>query len=342
MLLDKIIDDDCAVPDEPDRLPRIIALSGGVGGAKLALGLYRVLKPWDLGIIINTGDDFEHFDLHIAPDIDTVMYTLSGTSNVEQGWGRASETWSFLEQVGKLGGETWFRLGDGDLAVHMRRTELMKAGVGLGEVTNYLFCQMGVSANIYPMSDDPVRTIITTADGRELPFQNYFVGEQCVPEVRGFAYAGALESSPSPGLVAALQNPSLQAVILCPSNPFVSVDPILSVPGIRQALLDCPAPVIAISPIFGGAAVKGPLAKMFAELGKPVSNASVLEHYRDFISGFILDHIDAREAKLLDVPTLVTSTVMNSLEDREKLALEALSFADQVSKQRSSRIPARQ
>jgi LPPG:FO 2-phospho-L-lactate transferase len=337
---DKTIGGACADNDELDKLPRVLALSGGVGGAKLALGLYRVLNPWDLGIAVNTGDDFEHFSLHISPDVDTIMYTLSETSNIEQGWGRDNETWSFLEQIGRLGGDTWFRLGDGDLAVHMRRTELLKAGNGLGEATANLFRQMGISAHIYPMSDDAVRTIITTADGRDLPFQHYFVREQCEPEVRNFTYAGASESDPYSSLLAALENPSLRAVILCPSNPFVSINPILSVPGIRQALLNCPAPVIAVSPIVGGAAVKGPLAKMLAELGKPVNNHSIVEHYGDFLSGFILDRVDAAEAQELGCPTLITSTVMQSIEDRETLALEALGFADQITKQRLNRVRA--
>lgn len=310
--------------------PRVLALSGGIGGAKLALGFYRTLKPWELAVVVNTGDDFEHFGLHISPDVDTLMYTLSGENNTELGWGRAGETWAFLEQLKHLGGETWFQLGDGDLAVHVRRTESLKEGVSLSAITADLFRRMGVTAHVWPMSDQPVRTMIDAADGREIPFQNYFVQERCEPAVSGFRFEGADAAKPNAAFMELLADPLLEAVIVCPSNPFVSVDPMLSIPGVRRALKSCSASVIAVSPIVGGEAIKGPTAKMMQELDIPVDPLSVAGHYADFLDGFILDNADADHAASLDIPTFVTGTVMQSLDDRKNLARDALSFAQQL------------
>ena len=317
-------------------LPTVLALSGGVGGAKFALGLYRVLESWSLGLIVNTGDDFEHFGLHIAPDIDTAVYTLSGNNNISQGWGREGETWSFLEQLEQLGGSTWFRLGDGDLAMHVRRTELLRSGWSLSEVTDEIAHRFGLELHIFPMSDDPVRTIVLTKEAGELPFQHYFVKRQCQDSVRGFRYDGAKESSPNAKVLEALENPALRAVFLCPSNPFVSINPILSVPDIREALKSCKAPKICVSPIVNGDSVRGPLGKMYREMGKAVNHSSLEEHYGDFLSGMIMDSADADQVHEATVPTFVTSIVMQSIEDRENLALEALNFADSLARQNSS------
>ncbi len=317
-------------PAELRERPSVLALSGGVGGAKLALGLYHVLEPWQLAVAVNTGDDFSHIGLHIAPDIDTVMYTLAGENNTELGWGRAGETWNFMDQFGQLGGDTWFKLGDGDLAVHMRRQQLLDAGCPLSEVTARFCGAKGIHAHIWPASDEPVRTIVHTADERKLPFQNYFVEEQCKPRARGFSYEGAASSKPNQGLVDALADPSLRAVIICPSNPFVSIDPILKIPGTRDALRACKAAIVAISPIVGGNAIKGPLAKMLGELGSPVSSRSILDHYRDFLSGIVIDEIDAELAATMDLPTLVAPTVMVDLDDKTKLANTVLEFADHL------------
>lgn len=317
-------------------LPTVLALSGGVGGAKFALGLYRVLESWSLGLIVNTGDDFEHFGLHVAPDIDTAVYTLSGNSNISQGWGREGETWSFLEQLQQLGGDTWFRLGDGDLAMHVRRTELLRSGWSLSEVTHEIAGRFDLKLYIFPMSDDPVRTIVLTKEAGELPFQHYFVKRQCQDSVRDFRYDGAKESSPNAQVLEALENPELRAVFLCPSNPFVSINPILSVPGIREALRSCKAPKICVSPIVNGDSVHGPLGKMYQELGKAVSHSSLVEHYDDFLSGMIIDSADADQSQEIGMPTLVTSIVMQSLEDRETLAADALDFADSLAGQNSS------
>ena len=314
--------------EELRERPSVLALSGGVGGAKLALGLYHVLEPWQLAVAVNTGDDFSHIGLHIAPDIDTVMYTLAGENNTELGWGRAGETWNFMDQFGQLGGDTWFKLGDGDLAVHIRRQQLLDAGFRLSEVTAQFCDAKGIHAHIWPASDEPVRTIIHTADERELPFQNYFVEEQCKPKARGFSYEGSASSKLHQGLVDALSDSSLRAVIICPSNPFVSIDPILKIPGTRDALGECKAPIVAVSPIVGGNAVKGPLAKMLGELGLPVSSRSILDHYGNLLSGIVIDEIDAELTASMDIPTLVAPTIMADLEDKTKLANAVLAFAD--------------
>ncbi len=310
--------------------PSVLALSGGIGGAKLALGLYHVLEPWQLAVAVNTGDDFSHIGLHIAPDVDTVMYTLAGQSNPERGWGRAGETWNFMDQFGQLGGDTWFNLGDGDLAVHLRRQQLLDAGIPLSQITARFCGAKGIHAHIWPASDEPVRTIIHTADERELPFQVYFVEEKCKPQSRGFSYTGADSARPNQGLVDALADPSLRAVIICPSNPFVSIDPILAIPGNHEALRACRVPIVAVSPIVGGSAVKGPLAKMLGELGLPVSSCSILNHYQDFLSGIVIDEIDAELAASMDMPTLVAPTVMGDLDDKTKLARAVLDFADEL------------
>ncbi len=315
----------------PSTPPTVLALSGGIGGAKLALGLYRVLAPWELAVAINTGDDFTHLGLHIAPDVDTVMYTLAGENNTELGWGRIGESWNFMQQFSRLGGEDWFNLGDGDLAVHMRRRQLLDDGLGLGAITSRFYASFGIQAHAWPASDDPVRTMIATADGRRLPFQNYFVGEKCAPEVRGFSYVGADHASPNAELIAALNDGNLRAVVICPSNPFVSINPILAIPGVRDALRSCRAPVVAVSPIVGGAAIKGPLVKMMTELGQSANARSVFDNYRDFLSGAVIDSVDMDLAESLDVPAFVAPTVMKDITDRENLARAVLDFADGLS-----------
>ena len=311
-------------------LARVLCLSGGIGGAKLALGLYRILEPWELAVLANTGDDFEHFGLHISPDLDTIMYTLAGENNSEQGWGRAGETWTFLEQMQRLGGDSWFRLGDGDLATHMRRSELLRQGKSLSEITTELCHYLAVRATVLPMSNDPVRTVVNTADGRELMFQHYLVRELAEPVAREFRLVGADQAEPNPDLLALLQKPGLQAIIICPSNPYVSIDPILVVPGMRDALNACRVPIVAVSPIVDGQAIKGPLAKMLAEQQLPVNALSIAEHYRDLLSGFVIDTQDAELASGLQIPVHITNTVMRSLQDRENLAQSVLEFAREL------------
>jgi len=307
----------------------VLALSGGVGGAKLALGLARVMEPAQLTIVANTADDFEHLGLHISPDLDTVMYTLAGLNNTRQGWGLAGETWQFLDALEKLGGETWFRLGDRDLATHVHRSQLLRQGLSLSEVTAILCRELGVSQQLLPMTDDPVRTVVVTGQG-ELSFQHYFVREQCEPRVSGFRFDGVQSARPQPLLLELLASGTLSAIVLCPSNPFVSVDPMLSLPGMREAIAGAGAPVIAVSPIVGGRALKGPAAKMMAELGLPASAEAVARHYRGLVDTFVLDEADAAlvaPVAALGMNAAVAPTIMESLADRENLARRVLSLS---------------
>lgn len=312
----------------------VLALSGGIGGAKLALGLSRVLTANRLVVVANTGDDFEHLGLHISPDIDTLMYTLAGISNMETGWGRADESWHFMEALAELGGETWFQLGDKDLAIHVERTRRLRVGKTLTQVTAELAARLSVVHRILPMSDDPVRTRIRTPDGW-LAFQDYFVRQRCTPSVMELAFEGAATARPHPDILQLLSGDSLRAVVICPSNPFISIDPILAVPGIREAIVRCTAPVVAVSPIIAGKAVKGPTAKMMAELGLPVSAASVARHLTDLIDIYIADQDDAGSLDGVECPVLFARTLMLSLNDRIALAHTVLNAADDSTGARS-------
>jgi LPPG:FO 2-phospho-L-lactate transferase len=309
----------------------VLALSGGVGGAKLAVGLYRILPPDTLTVVANTGDDFEHLGLSIAPDLDTLLYTLSGQDNRELGWGRQGETWSFMAALEKLGGATWFRLGDGDLATHVERTRRLAAGASLSAVIDTFRRRFEIAARLLPMSDEKVRTRLDTDRG-QLDFQDYFVRLQCEPIVRRLEFTGYEAARPHPDFIAALANPELRAVVICPSNPFISIDPILAVPGVRDALQACAAPVVAVSPIIGGKAIKGPTAKMMQELGLPVDAAAVARHYRDFLDLYIADETDAGVIDGLDMPVILAQTLMMTLEDREALARAVLAATDTVRK----------
>ena len=302
-------------------MPKILAITGGVGGAKLALGLSKVLPPEALMFAVNTGDDFSHFGLHIAPDIDSLTYALAEQNNSELGWGRAGETWQFIDTMESLGGESWFRLGDKDLALHMRRTQLMHDGASLTEATAVIADAMGIKHTIAPMSDQPVRTIVHTDQG-ELAFQHYFVRERCQPKVSGFDFAGVSQAQLNPTIKDFLQQ--CDGVIICPSNPFVSVAPLLALAGARAALAELP--VIAVSPIVGGIAIKGPAAKMMTELNIPASAPAVAAHYGDLLNGFVMDTTDAEQASQLNTPNLVTNTIMNTLDDRIALARACLTF----------------
>ncbi len=311
-------------------MSKVLALSGGVGGAKLALGLSRVLPADELIVAVNTGDDFEHLGLNICPDIDSVLYALAGINDTERGWGVANETWSFMEQLKRLGGEAWFQLGDRDLALHIERTRLLQQGESLSAVTAQLAQRLGIACQVWPMSDNPVRTLVHTDQG-VLPFQQYFVREQCQPKVSGFEFAGADEAQALPALLELLDSDALRAVVVCPSNPFVSIGPFLAIPALRDALQVTKAPVIAVSPIIGGRALKGPAAKMMSELALPVSSAAIAAHYGDWLDGFVLDQQDADEQSLIsNVPVHIAQTVMKTADDREQLAREVLVFAESL------------
>lgn len=306
---------------------RIIALCGGVGGAKLALGLAHLLPPERLTIVVNTGDDFDHMGLRVCPDLDTVLYTLAGQSNQAQGWGLADESWRLMQRLVTLGGEDWFQLGDLDLATHILRTQWLRDGETLTQVTRRLTQALGVDTQILPMSDGSVATVVHTADGRTLPFQQYFVREQCAPVVTRLEFMGAATAEPHPELLQQLADSSTAGVIICPSNPYLSIDPLLELPGVRDALQQSRAPVVAVAPIVAGGAIKGPTAKIMAELGVPVTPYTVAQHYGDFLSGFMLDRQDAAlagEIVALGVRVAVEQTVMKTLDDRINLATATL------------------
>jgi LPPG:FO 2-phospho-L-lactate transferase len=317
----------------------VVALSGGIGGAKLALGLSRILPADNLLVVANVGDDFEHLGLHISPDTDTLMYTLAGLDNTKLGWGRHDETWSFMETLTALGGEDWFRLGDRDLAVHVERTRRLRQGETLSSITADFCRRLGVGPRVLPATDDPVRTRLRTDEGW-LDFQDYFVRLQCRPVVREVAFEGAEDARPHTDLLAALRDGRLRAVILCPSNPFISIEPILAVPGMRQALSACAAPVMAVSPIIGGRAVKGPTAKMMGELGMKPSAAAVAERYGDLLDGYVMDIGDAEEAAHVAPRVTLAPTLMTNLAEREELGRVVLEAASALASMKRGRVVA--
>ncbi len=303
---------------------KVVALAGGVGGAKLAHGLAQILPPPDLTIIVNTADDFEHLGLHISPDLDTVCYSLAGIAHPRTGWGRSRETWHALASLEELGGPGWFRIGDRDLGTHLERTRRLDAGEPLSRVASAFCKAWGVGQRVLPMTDDAVRTIVRTNQG-DLAFQEYFVRRHTVPRVEGFRFTGTEAASPAPGVLESIADAA--AVIICPSNPWVSIAPILEIPGIRPALEH--KRVAAVSPLIGGKAVKGPAAKMYSELGIEPSALAVARHYGGLISGFVLDRVDAKlqpQVSSLGMQVLVTQTLMKSASGRRRLALHVLDF----------------
>lgn len=306
----------------------VLALCGGVGGAKLAHGLALALPPEELTIVVNTGDDFQHLGLHISPDLDSVIYALAGLSDPVRGWGRRDETWTFMGAIERLGGESWFRLGDGDLATHVERTWRLAEGATLSAVTAHLCSALGIGPRVLPMTDDPVRTRVLTDDGW-LDFQDYFVRRQCEPRVRDFMFAGVDNARAQPQVLETLERSDLRGIIICPSNPFVSVEPILAVAGMRAALQRAPAPVVAVTPIIGGKAIKGPAGKMLLELGFDVSGTAVARRYLGIIDGFVLDEVDEAHADPVPGVEIFTArTLMSSVDDRLRLGREVLRIAD--------------
>ncbi len=332
----------------PDSLPKVVALAGGVGGAKLADGLAQCFPPDNLTVIVNVGDDFDHLGLRICPDLDTVCYTLAGLANPSTGWGRADETWNAFDELNTLGGPDWFRLGDRDLAPHLERTRRLRLGQPLSQITRE-FCKVwGIRLTVLPVTDDFTPTWVYTESG-DLPFQEYFVRHQCQPRVRSFRFEGAQRAQPAPGVLDALR--AARLIVMCPSNPWVSIDPILAIPGIRSVLMPdalTPVPagapnapggeknkgvtrqvVLAVSPIIGGKTVKGPAAKMYSELGIQPSALAVARHYGSLLHGFVLDKVDRELVSAVDalgVRTLVTDTLMTSADERRRLAQEVLDF----------------
>ena len=313
---------------------KVVALAGGVGGAKLVDGLAQVLPEDSLTVIVNTGDDFEHLGLRICPDLDTVCYTLAGIANPVTGWGRAGETWHALEAIDQLGGPAWFRLGDYDLGVHLERTRLLSIGKTLSQICQHFCSIWEIKPHVLPMSDYQVATIVHSDEG-DLPFQDYFVKRRCEPQVSGFSFEGAGQANPAPGVLEGINNADL--IVICPSNPWVSIDPILAVQEIKSAIVnrDNGTPVIAVSPIIQGKTIKGPAAKMFSELGINPSASNVAKHYgslqeRGFLSGFVIDDLDVNERASIDklgLSSIVTNTIMKTEEDRKELANVILRYA---------------
>jgi len=319
------------------QAPTYTVLSGGVGGAKLVLGLQEVLDAGQLQVIANTGDDFVHMGLPVCPDIDTLLYTLSGNANTDAGWGRSRESWHFMEALEQLGGETWFRLGDRDMATHVYRRALLDNGLNLSEATARLATALGVPSQIHPMSDTPVRTLIGTANG-ELEFQEYFVRQQARPVATSLRFAGSDVAAPSKGATQALEAQQLAAIIVSPSNPWLSIAPLLAIAELKSALLSTAVPVIAVSPIVGGKAIKGPTAKLMRELGVSSGVMGIAEHYCDLLDGLVIDHEDEQYKSAIETMGLhvtVTNTIMNNLSDKKQLALHVIDFASTLSELKS-------
>ena len=306
-------------------MTKILAITGGVGGAKLALGLSKILTPDELLFLVNTGDDFQHLGLEISPDLDSLIYALSGKNNPELGWGRANETWACISELEELGADSWFRLGDRDLALHLVRTQMLNQGATLQNVADRLSESLGIDHRIAPMSNDKISTTVNTPNGK-LAFQEYFVREQCEPAVIDFDFEGIEKSTPNPVVMSWLDE--CDGIIICPSNPYVSVDTILSVPKYRDAFQS--KPVIAVSPIVGGLAIKGPAAKMMTELGVPPTPIAVAKHYGSLLSGFVLDQTDHEQAKDIPIPSIVTQTIMLTLQDRIALAEQCVRFLEEI------------
>jgi LPPG:FO 2-phospho-L-lactate transferase len=306
---------------------KVCALAGGVGGAKLAGGLQDVLPPGELSMVVNTADDFDLWGLHICPDLDTVMYTLAGISSPETGWGIVDESFETLNMLERYGEEIWFRLGDRDLATHILRTSRMRSGETLTEVTAGLSAVLGVDSAVLPMSDDPVFTVLETAEGH-LEFQEYFVRRGQRDEVLAIELRGIQDARPTERVLAAISG--ADAIVLCPSNPVVSVGPILALPGMKEALTSSSAPKVAVSPIVGGRALKGPADRMLASLGHEVSAAGVARMYAGLVGGMVIDRTDEEERagiEALGMRVLVTQSVMLDAEDRARLASETLEFS---------------
>ncbi|HEX5546548.1 MAG TPA: 2-phospho-L-lactate transferase [Ktedonobacterales bacterium] len=314
----------------------IVALAGGVGGAKLADGLYRIVAPDDLTIIANTGDDFELYGLRISPDADTVLYTLAGLANAETGWGIAGDTYATLEMLRRYGEDTWFLLGDRDFATHIQRTRWLLEGKTPTEVASALMAALGVRARLLPMSDAPVATHVRTPEG-ELAFQDYFVRRHHSDEVLGIRFAGIEAAEPTEQIRAALAK--AEVIVFCPSNPLVSIGPILAIPGMRALIRAARAPRVAISPIIAGKALRGPADRMLAGLGDEVSAYGVARLYADLLDGIIIDREDAALAERigdeLHLRVHITDTIMRTGEDRLRLADETLRFAQRLGAERA-------
>jgi LPPG:FO 2-phospho-L-lactate transferase len=301
-------------------------LSGGVGGARFLRGVTAVLEPVDVAVIGNVGDDIDVLGLHVSPDLDSILYALAGISDEERGWGRADESWNALAAVADLGGESWFRLGDRDLGLHLVRSELLRSGVPLSEVTGRLAAALGLGCALLPATDDPLRTFVETAAGT-FAFQEWFVGRRHSDEVDAVHYTGAHVARAAPGVLDAIE--AADAIVIAPSNPYVSIGPILAVDEIRAALEGRRSPCIAVSPLIGGRAVKGPADRMLARLAGGTGPAAVAGCYPGLIDALVIDEADA-PAEVPGVQTVVTKTLMVDDDARRRLAHAVLDAAAAV------------
>ncbi len=309
---------------------KYLALSGGIGGAKLALGLDHCLAKSQLTVVANTGDDFEHLGLTISPDIDTLLYTLADLNNTELGWGRRDETWNFFDACKELGLETWFRLGDKDLATHIYRSQRMREGASLSQIVKELSERLNISSNIVPMSDEPVRTILK-CDSATLSFQEYFVKNRCEPRVSEIYFEGVEKARCSQGLLDCLNDEKLQAIFICPSNPFLSIDPILAIPSLKESIKATGRPVIVVSPLIGGKSIKGPTTKLMQELDHDCDVKTIADLYRDIATTIVIDNQDenaVEEIKSIGLKVLVTNTLMNCLQDKINLAESLINYSN--------------
>jgi LPPG:FO 2-phospho-L-lactate transferase len=308
-------------------ITKVVALAGGVGGARLADGLYQAMSPENLTIIVNTGDDFIFNGLNISPDLDTVCYTLAGIGNPETGWGIKGDSFHVFQRIQQLGGESWFMIGDRDIATHLYRTSELRKEIPLSEITLHLCQTLKITTRVIPMTNEIVQTKVKDQSGNWLDFQEYFVHRLCEPKVSEFKFLGINKAKPAPGVKEAILDADL--VVICPSNPWVSIDPILGIPGISEALSKkC---VLAVSPLIGGTAVKGPLAKMYKELGIKPSSLAIAEHYQKLIKGLVIDQADHGETGSIEafgIITNATDILMKDFNDRKRLALETLKFGE--------------
>lgn len=306
----------------------ILALTGGIGGAKLSLGLTHVLDPSEVTFVVNVGDDFEHFGLNISPDIDTLTYTLAGIVNESTGWGRGDESWDCLTELKRLEADTWFQLGDRDVALHLFRTGLIKSGKSLTEITEIICSRLGVEYKIVPVTDSTLRTRVLTDQG-SLAFQDYFVRLRCEPKVSAVEYHQGTLASLSPSI----NIDDVAGVVICPSNPFLSIDPILELDEMRSFLVHRDFPVVAVSPIVGDRAIKGPTAKMMRELNMPVTCVGVAQHYRELIDGYVIDNTDLhhqKEIEALGIRARIAPSIMYTLEDKAALASVCVNFLEEL------------
>lgn len=312
----------------------VVALCGGVGGAKLAHGLYQILPPGALTVIVNTADDFQHLSLHISPDLDTVLYTLGQRADLERGWGRADESWRFMSALDDIGGEQWFNIGDLDLAMHVERTHWLQWRKTLSAFAEHVAARFGICANIVPMTDDIVSTWVSTNDGL-MPFQQYFVKEHCEPEVNDIHFEGIEHARPSLKAQMALSDPRLKAIIICPSNPYLSIDPMLAIPGMRDLISKAPCPIVAVSPIIGGKAIKGPTAKIMKELGFIPNWGRIAYHYEGLAQGLLIDEGEELGEENYPLMVEIAPILMKTLADRVRLAENVLEFSQRLAAEKS-------